>query len=323
MGVGKYYQLKKEQIFNDYGVIGIYDNDIRIIGTNIDSFVVMDAKKLSKGDNVLIASPANKYVMVNQILEQGIEEENISFVTEDWMKNMGGMLRVSKNKVIFESFDGVSVYLDNEFQEAIFRDIFVNECYNYNCTEPYIVIDIGVNAGFASLFFAYKDGVAKVYGYEPDGLLFKEAQINIKLNPKIEEKVEVFPYALANGNRVEKYVNIEHGNGVCGIRKIRSDDNNTSVFEIDCVDVADELEKIVKKHPTEKILLKIDCEGAEYEIFERLENTGWIDKIDAIVMEWHLGKRGALEAFLSKHRFAYIIKNTTEQYGLCYAQRCM
>jgi len=49
---------------------------------------------------------------------------------------------------------------------------------------------------------------------------------------------------------------------------------------------------VLKKERSRSIVLKIDCEGMEYEIIECLADAGLLSKISAIIMEWH--RRGGL-----------------------------
>ncbi len=50
----------------------------------------------------------------------------------------------------------------------IFTDIFNNDNYNMNIGADSIIVDIGMNVGIATLFFALKQNVKKIYSYEPD-----------------------------------------------------------------------------------------------------------------------------------------------------------
>jgi len=36
-----------------------------------------------------------------------------------------------------------------------------------------------------------------------------------------------------------------------------------------------------------RIVMKIDCEGSEFQIFDSLERAGLLDKITAVMVEWH------------------------------------
>lgn len=48
------------------------------------------------------------------------------------------------------------------------------------------------------------------------------------------------------------------------------------------------LRKIRERHPDAPILLKVDAEGAEYAIIDRLAQTGGLSEILYAAVEWHL-----------------------------------
>jgi len=53
----------------------------------------------------------------------------------------------------------------------------------------------------------------------------------------------------------------------------------------------------------EKIILKIDCEGSEYEILERLNDTGLLPRFDVIMIEWHIKGTAPLRKILHDNNF--------------------
>lgn len=54
-----------------------------------------------------------------------------------------------------------------------------------------------------------------------------------------------------------------------------------------CVDIAG----LIQKFGDEEIVLKLDCEGAEYPILERLRDTGLDSKLTLALVEWHSERR--------------------------------
>ena len=61
----------------------------------------------------------------------------------------------------------------------------------------------------------------------------------------------------------------------------------------------------MEKHIGIKIVLKVDCEGAEYSIFENLFATGVLDKIYMILMETHDGRENEIKSLLAQSGFIY------------------
>ena len=87
-------------------------------------------------------------------------------------------------------------------------------------------------------------------------------------------------------------------------------------------DSAEVLLPIIKENYGEKkIILKCDCEGGEYDIFESLDNAGLLSKIDAIAMEWHGQDRlPSLKKILLKNGFAFAANHfNINNIGMIYA----
>ena len=82
----------------------------------------------------------------------------------------------------------------------------------------------------------------------------------------------------------------------------------------------DILFNITQQHPNSQLLLKIDCEGEEYAIFESLRNTGLLQNVTAILVEWHEKGVEPIAAFLHDHGFQFHhIPNEQLNCGMVYA----
>ncbi|GAL81804.1 hypothetical protein JCM19274_363 [Algibacter lectus] len=73
--------------------------------------------------------------------------------------------------------------------------------------------------------------------------------------------------------------------------------------DIKIVETAKEIQTIIDNANGQKIMIKMDCEGAEYEIFENLSQSKILDKIDVIIMEWHDNGSKTIEDTLLKFGF--------------------
>lgn len=320
VGIGNDYLRNSDYIYKNFDVGGVFDNNNSKIGEYINGYCVESVSKLSEGDKCLVSSTKYKYQLTSQLLSQGIRPDDIQYLTDEWVRLLGGSFHASPQGLFFEIPDRLKVLLVDKCQEDIFWEVFSEECYNFCSTEEMILIDIGLNAGFTTLFFALKDNIKKIYGFEPDMKLFSQAEYNFKMNYHLIEKIHAFPYALSDEDKIERYVSIENSAG--GIRKFRDGiDKLDNSFEVQCVDSLRIITEIIENNRGRKIIIKSDCEGAEYGILNKLESGGILSDIHVIVMEWHLGKRRELEDFLSRNRYNYVIKNTTETFGICYAYR--
>jgi hypothetical protein len=68
--------------------------------------------------------------------------------------------------------------------------------------------------------------------------------------------------------------------------RIKPEDMETITIRL--ADAAQVLQSIRARHPGAPILLKLDAEGAEYGIIDRLAETGAIQELAAAAIEWHL-----------------------------------
>lgn len=56
--------------------------------------------------------------------------------------------------------------------------------------------------------------------------------------------------------------------------------------KVRCVDLARVIEELYDRHE-ERIVLKLDCEGCEYEVLKHLIIKGVDELLDVVVVEWH------------------------------------
>ena len=90
----------------------------------------------------------------------------------------------------------------------VFNEIFLQQNYKavdfYNKFDDFIVIDVGMNQAFATLYFAQLDNCKKVYGYEMMPDTYEIALKNIKLNPQLSHKIEAYNYGMSNQEKTEE-----------------------------------------------------------------------------------------------------------------------
>jgi FkbM family methyltransferase len=175
--------------------------------------------------------------------------------------------------------------------EGLFNDIFRHRSYFHNeflsIPPRSTVIDIGANVGVFSVFAALECPTARVLSFEPSSENFKHLKRNIRQN----RLLRITPYHLAVGGR----------SGVRTLHLHNSDAMHTLLPDY-LKDVAHlqsqigsrkekvkviSLAEIFKKHKIEKCdFLKVDCEGGEYEIFEKAPKSVF-SKIHRLSLEYH------------------------------------
>lgn len=166
------------------------------------------------------------------------------------------------------------------------------------------VVDLGAHIGSFSVFASKKAVLGKVFAYEPSPENFKYLTENKKLNSL--SNLLIFNYAVAGSKRnLNLYIN-------------EGDSGENSIYKTDAVKSikisAVSLPQIFEENKISKIdFLKIDVEGAEYEI---LLNTPkkYLNKIEKIAMEYHDNvapkhNHEELKKFLEKNSFEVEVVN--------------
>ena len=189
-----------------------------------------------------------------------------------------GLIKLNKGKII-KLNNGLRFKIVH-FPDALgVKEVFLDNDYQLNLPENIkTVIDIGANIGAFSIYIANRYPKSHLYSYEPSTSTFKILTQNIKLN-KLEAKISPFKFAVYKNNTIIKLYNP----GPSGLRSIHHTRNETKSESVKTVT----LEKIFSSNKISKCdLLKIDCEGAEYEI---LKNTpaNIFKKIKRVVLEFH------------------------------------
>jgi FkbM family methyltransferase len=137
-----------------------------------------------------------------------------------------------------------------------------------------VVVDIGMNVGVASHFFATLPNVKAVYGYEPFPETFQEALYNISLNHSIQSKLIPFNQGVSDVTAQKTITLFESGS--LSASTIETAQTFTKKegqeVKVELIAAKELLASITQKHPNSQLLLKIDCEGEEYAIFESLKN---------------------------------------------------
>ena len=210
---------------------------------------------------------------------------------------------------VLARFKNFKIYIETPEEFFILKEVFVEKDYNLVSNENYVVFDIGMNIGISSLFFGLQKNVEKIYSFEPVINTYQQAIYNVGLNKDLSPKIEAFNIGLGATTRVEKVLYNPQAKGNCGIRLESSlviDKNNSKEIEINIKDVSEVLPDLFEKHVGLKKVLKIDCEGAEYEILQKLDESKLLDYIDVLLIEWHDKGSEILEKILIENNFRVV-----------------
>ena len=155
----------------------------------------------------------------------------------------------------------------------------------------WVVIDIGLNVGLTSLYLARKPEIKKIYSFEPYPT-FDKAILNMGLNPELAQKIEAYHFGLSD---IDVARNLPYDPKLSGCQSSISEKQNRlfgysdQSAKIELRRASDVLAPIFADagDSGRKVMIKIDCEGAEREIIPDLSAAGLLRRTGAIVMEYH------------------------------------
>ncbi|MGL6105712.1 FkbM family methyltransferase [Romboutsia sp.] len=176
----------------------------------------------------------------------------------------------------------------------IFNEVFLNKEYEIPMNNESVVIDIGANVGIASIYFASNDYISKVYSFEPFRLTYNCFIDNVDLNPALSMKIQPNNYGMGRADKLGKGIinDILKGNS-----RISDDIDTPSTYtghpgeyiveEVAMKRASTIIKNIIEENEGLDVIIKMDCEGGETEIFEDDEFVDLLDNVKAIVMETH------------------------------------
>ena len=220
---------------------------------------------------------------------QNICPKELNFVE----KNLAGLstLRQCGARLFIDAhgvralLNGVEVFISNDEDFQIFDEVFLSNTYGAELSGGLVVADVGMNVGFAALRFAAFHEVVEVHGYEPFEAPFNRATKNFALNSDLKPKIIPYKFGLYDEDlSLTVGYDPEHTIGT----SIRGGVAKEEVT-IELREAAPVLRPIIESARARGLtfLLKLDCEGSEFPIFESLERANLLEKIDIILMEWH------------------------------------
>lgn len=212
----------------------------------------------------------------------------------DYINNILKKEYINKNYIY-------TVNIDNNlfhFQDSILSDsvnIIAHELNNndYDFTnidfkDGDIVIDIGANVGMVSILLAKKFPFLKIYSFEPLKENYDNLLKNIELNNIPEGIITAENKAVTkDGRLINMSINSSNKGGSSTADVIST---NSIMTKENCQIESITLEEIFKKYNINKLkLLKIDCEGSEYEILYNA-NINILNNIENLIGEFHENK---------------------------------
>jgi FkbM family methyltransferase len=165
--------------------------------------------------------------------------------------------------------------------------------------------------------------MAKVFAFEPFKPTFDLAKKNLARNKNLSKKIKIFNYGLENKDRTTSMsYNSELPGSMSSVNNNFQKQKSLKQESIQLKKASLVLAPIINKFSDKyKIFLKIDCEGAEYKILADLFKAKLLDKVEVIILEYHLGKLQQLIDLCNKCGFFVFVERLTGRQGLIKAVR--
>jgi len=200
--------------------------------------------------------------------------------------NLGAEIVPSKSGTLVNHW-GVKFVVRHAEDFQLIDEIFIGNAYNFASVPAVAVIDIGMNIGLASLYFASRASVKAVHSFEPYPAPFARAIENFDLNPELKKKVR--PHNFGIGGKTETLDVLCNPAGTVA-KSVRGDAEGQTQ-RILVREAGDVFAEIIRQAESEglAVVVKMDCEGSEFPIFENLAAHGSLKEFEFL---WSSGING-------------------------------
>jgi len=214
---------------------------------------------------------------------------------------------VARDKEVSTSFLGSKFHaFSYHTLNYLIREIFVNDEYKFKSSKSSpVIIDCGANIGMSVLYFKRCFPHSTIIAFEPNPTTFDLLQKNI-ISYELSN-ITLHNLALSNSTgTIPFHFNDDKGT-LTG--SLQSNRGGEKIIEVQCAKLSDLLSEIDVVD-----LIKMDVEGAEQNIVEDLMQSGAIQKVKELIIEFHHNILG------EKNSFSHFIK-MFEQAGFDYSIR--
>lgn len=221
---------------------------------------------------------------------------------------------LTSNTENFKEFK-LSFYNYKDFY-FLFKDIFARQEYYFMTSNPKpLIIDCGANIGLATIYFKWLYPESEIHAFEPDLDTFNKLKQNIELNDY--KDVYLYNAAVSDFNgKLNFYIDKSRPGSL--VMSTIYDRLPKDKIEVESISLSDFIENKLKNKKID--LLKMDIEGAEHSVLNKLIENQQLYQLNEIILEYHhnIGnddsKLGKLLNEFEKSGFKYQIE--AENYNL-------
>lgn len=192
--------------------------------------------------------------------------------------------------VLLVEIEGLELEVETVAQLYHLREVFVDGVYNIEPRRASVVWDIGAHSAAAALYLATNEHIV-VWGEEPFSETVALARRNLERNRSVSTRVTLRERAIGSSSRHQRLWYDAQSSDRLGFHTRPSGDDSATPErywqDVTVVAAVDAFEQVISAHPNRDVVVKLDCEGAEYEILPALHESGRLKRVRAVMMEWH------------------------------------
>lgn len=180
--------------------------------------------------------------------------------------------------VFLSVYDGSASQAANRVAEELLNDVYGLESIAFQPED--IVIDVGAHIGLVSLYLAKRWPFLRIFAFEPHPANYANFARNLRLNNV--SNVSLFQQAVTADGRPIMLRLVDSNTG--GATAVFDMAGAYTVGPVESVTLQDIFDRTIA--PNQRCrLLKLDCEGTEYEIVP----SPVLDRVDFFAAEFHEG----------------------------------
>jgi FkbM family methyltransferase len=235
-----------------------------------------------------------------------------------WLYPIVYLKLTKKPTVIFETKNGIKIMLRTNSTDlmALTHVWLIGEYskQDFQIKKTDVVIDVGAHIGLFSLYASQNCTKGKIFAFEP----IKENYEILESNKKLNDFSNIQSENCAISNVTSK-ITLYQSNDESGHSKFIQTNNPVEV-------ASKSLNDFFKENRLESVnLLKLDCEGSEYEIIDSLEDK-YFEMTEKMIIEYHLADSNPellekLKNKLKYHSYKISIEPLFKDIGFLYAKK--
>lgn len=212
----------------------------------------------------------------------------------------------------------------------ILYEIYVRADYNLRISDQALLIDVGANVGYTTIFLASRNPNVSIVAFEPLENNYLRAKKNIALNAHLSNSIELHNYGLSIADADVEIQSVSNNPGRSSIVIDRSSDPTGEVhkYQVKVKNAGVVINSLIQEYAEKDIWVKMDCEGSEYDIVRSLASAKLLSKIKGFIFEWHVvgiqNEVSQLADLLHQNEFSVYLRSEFDQSavdGMCLAIR--